>query len=199
VAGLAAAVVLGVGAGAVAVTNMSAQNTPSDIMAATAKATEAPAIEPSDTPEPTKKPTKSPKPKPTNQEQVSNRSTPPPSEPERTPAETPTPTVAPTTPKPSTKPPTSKTPTPGPKKPVPSVVNLPYAQARTLIAQAGFKINPDDQTGGKTPEACLKVGESWPKGGELLEVGKSVKVVLIPNDPCGTPTPTGTVPATIKP
>jgi hypothetical protein len=76
---------------------------------------------------------------------------------------------------------------------------MPYFQARALIAKAGFKLDADDQTHGEVEQACLKIGQSWPDGGERLEMGKTVRVVLIPLVPCSTPTPSVTVTTTVKP
>ncbi|WP_336215736.1 serine/threonine-protein kinase [Nonomuraea sp. LPB2021202275-12-8] len=193
VAGLATAVVLGLGAGAIALTNMSAEALPGP--GATADASSAALTEPADTPTPPRRTSRTRTPTPTQEQPDRNRTspTPTPTPTEEEPTETPsaTPTV-----KPSKTP--SPTPKPAVKREVPQVVDLPYPQARNLIFQAGFKISVDDQSG-KLPESCRRVGESWPKAGELFEVGKAVKVVLIPIEPCSTPTPSVTVTTTVKP
>ncbi|MGN9785812.1 protein kinase domain-containing protein [Nonomuraea sp. ZG12] len=195
IVGLAAAVVLGLGAGAVALNEMSSESPPYvDV-----KAGSSPSASSSGDPEPTAEPdeptptrSRETKPQPTREQPVTNRTSPTPTEA----AVEPTKTTSPS-PKPSKTP--TPTPTPKVKKPVPHVVEMPFFQARTLIAKAGFKLNADDQTHGEVEPSCLKIGQSWPDGGELLEVGKTVEVVLIPLVPCSTPTPSVTVTTTVKP
>lgn len=200
IAGLAAAVVLGLGAGAIALTEMSAETAPGVEAGAVTSASASESADPEDTAEaeePTQAPTKTKEPRPApTREQVGNRTTPMPRDepdpaksttPTPTPSKTPTPTPTPTPTKPK------------PKREVPYVVDMPYFQARALIAKAGFKLDADDQTHGEVEQACLKIGQSWPDGGELLEMGKTVRVVLIPMRPCSLPTPSVTVTTTVKP
>ncbi|MGI5273726.1 serine/threonine-protein kinase [Nonomuraea sp. CA-218870] len=187
VAALAAALVVGVGAGAVALTNMSGSS--GSPVETTAAAQDDPA--PVDEPTPTKPTKRPPKPSVTRQAEtppVRQEMTPTPQETEE-PEESPTPTITPAD-KPSKSAPTS--PSPKPKKPVPYVVDLPYPQAKAMIENVGFKVFADDQTGGKVKHECLKVAQSWPDGGEELQIDKPVKVVLIPIDPCGSATPSPT-------
>ncbi|MFG1944919.1 serine/threonine protein kinase [Nonomuraea sp. NPDC048826] len=185
VAALAGAVVVGVGAGAVALTNMSGTSLPTPEPTVVAQTDLASADEPTPT-----KTTKRPRPSVTRTtEEPIRQETTPTAEPTK-PTGTPTPTVS-TTPTPSKTP--TPTPTPKPTKAVPYVVDLPYPQAKTMIHAAGFKVFADDQTGGKVKPECLKVAQSWPDGGEDLQVGKTVKVVLIAIDPCGSATPSPTI------
>ncbi|MDA0634939.1 hypothetical protein OUY22_16060, partial [Nonomuraea sp. MCN248] len=182
--------VVGVGAGAVALTNMSGSS--GSPVETTAAAQDDPA--PVDEPTPTKPTKRPPKPSVTRQAEtppVRQQRSPTPRDTEE-PEESPTPTITPTD-KPSSKP-SSASPSPKPKKPVPYVVDLPYPQAKTMIENVGFKVAADDQTGGKVKHECLKVAQSWPDGGVDLQVGKTVKVVLIQIDPCGSapPSPTTT-------
>ncbi|MFB4286722.1 protein kinase [Nonomuraea sp. ATR24] len=192
VAGLAAVLVLGVGAGAVALTNMSAEGDP------IAQPTPTPTVTESKPEKPAEKPTKTPRArpstKPPREQSIENRTTPTPEETE--PTESPTPTPTPTPTKTTTK---SPSPTPKPKKEVPYIVNMPYPQALAKIKQAGFGFKADDQTDGTLPDMCKMVGQSFPNGGEMLEVGKTVEAVLIPTPTCNTPTPTVTATTTVKP
>ncbi|WP_049569244.1 serine/threonine-protein kinase [Nonomuraea sp. SBT364] len=191
VAGLAAALVLGVGAGAVALTNMSAESGPQ-----ISQPTPTVSISETKTEEPSTPTTKPPRSKPTvtREQPIRDRTTPTPEETEPTESPSPTPTPTPT----KTKTPTP-TPTPKPKKAVPEVVNLPYAQALAKIKAAGFGFKADDQTDGTLPDTCKMVGQTFPDGGEMLEMGKTVEAVLIPTPTCNTPTPTVTATTTVKP
>ncbi|GAA3176312.1 serine/threonine protein kinase [Nonomuraea roseoviolacea] len=190
IAGIAAAVVLGAGAGAVALTGLNTVDDPPVPTATAAKA----GSETSDTPKATKtKPTRTPKSRPSTHEPVPTRET----ETEE-PAATEEPTREPTrspTPTPST---TKKTPTPTPtpavtRRAVPHVVEMPYPQARAAIQNAGFTVKYDDQTRGAVPLDCLRVGESIPEAGTQLALKKPVTLVLIEGGTCpsGSPTPTG--------
>ncbi|WP_219601937.1 serine/threonine-protein kinase [Nonomuraea indica] len=186
IAGIAAAVVLGAGAGAVAVSSMNSPKEP-DVTVTTTNA----ALEP--TPGKT---TKTSRPRPTKtptatREQITptQRSQPPTEEPTRkpTPNKSPTPT-------------TSKSPSPTPsvtkqpRKAVPHTLDMLFPEAERLITQAGFTVRTDDQTGGAFPDQCLRVVESIPGGGSLLELKKPVKLVLLEAASCPgmTPTPTPT-------
>ncbi|MER6946861.1 protein kinase [Nonomuraea sp. NPDC000554] len=199
VAGIAAAVVLGAGATAIALTGMTTEGDPDPTKTASNAAaseiiTHAPTRTRTTKPAPTPKetheeeeppsPTREPEPDP---DPTTHRAT-------RTPTSTPSATPS-TTKKPTSTP--SATKKPVEKKPVPAVVDLPYLDARKIVLAAGFTIKTDDQTQGKTPPECLMVGETFPKAGEELEVRKPVSMVLIPAVSCPTgtasPTPTGTV------
>ncbi|MEV4841095.1 serine/threonine-protein kinase [Nonomuraea sp. NPDC049486] len=188
VAALAAALVVGVGAGAVALTNMSGETVPPPDPD---KAAMSQPAEVTDEPTPAKTTTKPPKPRPTPTTETPVRPETTPTPEETKPSQSPTPTATPTA-TPSKTPSATPT-TPKPKKPVPYVVDLPYPQAKSMLSASGFKIYADDQTGGKVKEECLKVAQSWPDGGEELIVGKVVKVVLIPIDPCPSSTPSASV------
>ncbi|MEU8250498.1 protein kinase [Nonomuraea sp. NPDC048916] len=187
VAGLAAAVVLGVGAGAVALTGMTTGDDPAPTMTTSDIA----ASGKIKTPTPTTSRGRRPSIKPSSQVPTVRQEAEP--EESREPSRTPTPTHSPT---PSTdkSPSTSPSPTPVVKREVPRVVELPYSEAQMLIHAAGFKIEIDDQTRGEVPAECLKVGQSFPNGGTMFDIKKKVKLVLIPAGTCpsATPTPTAT-------
>ncbi|MEV0197455.1 serine/threonine-protein kinase [Nonomuraea sp. NPDC050691] len=182
IAGIAAAVVLGAGAGAVALTGL---NGVEDPPVPTATTTDV-GSETSRTPKPTTSKPRKTKPTPTVQEPVATQ----PTETEE-PRETEEPTREPTrspSPTPST---TKKTPTATPtptvvKRAVPVVLDLPYPKARELILGAGFTVQYDDQTHGAMPLTCLRVGQSIPDGGEQLALKKPVKLVLIEGTSCPT-------------
>ncbi|MDF2709155.1 MAG: hypothetical protein K0R62_4807 [Nonomuraea muscovyensis] len=188
VAGIAVAVVLGAGAGAVAVSGMDVLPGPHPTVT-----TSNAALEP--TPDRT---TKTAKPRPTKtptptreQTRPTQRSQQPTEEPTRkpTPDKSPTPT-------------TSKSPSPTPsvtkqpKNAVPHTLDMLFPEAKNVIEQAGFTVRTDDQTRGAYPPPCLRVGESIPGGGAMLELKKPVKLVLIEAASCPllspTPTPTYT-------
>ena len=194
VAALAAALVVGAGAGAVALSNMSGETpVPSETLAMDPTPTEAPTEEPP----PTKSQPSTPVERPSEKSTSENRVRPverPTTREATKPTVSPTPTATPTatsSPSPSKSP--TPTPTPSPKKPVPYVVDLPYPQAKAMLHQVGFKVDADDQTHGKVKEECLKVAQSWPDGGVELTVGRVVKVVLIEIESCGQPTPSATI------
>lgn len=185
VAGIAAAVVLGVGAGAVAISG-AAWNSAPPVDAGNSGATVPLPTSPSPT-----KATKPPgrKPSPTiTPTQPTRRA-----EPTQTPTTKASPTISPSpTVTPTTTPTT--TPTPGKKKAVPGVVNMRYEEAKKVIWAAGFKVKIDDQTGG---DVCRIVAETNPAKGVMLELGKPVELVLIqPLGECPTPTPSPTPSAT---
>ncbi|MFI6788432.1 protein kinase [Nonomuraea sp. NPDC050383] len=187
IAGIAAAVVLGVGAGAVALTEINADKPPVPTVTTSSAGSDT-----SETPKQTKTTrSRSPKPRTTTEQPVANRPTEteeetekPTREPTRSPSPSPTPSV--------TKSP-SATPTPVAKKPVPAVLDMPYPQARTILMNAGFTVKYDDQTRGAMPLECLRVGQSTPDGGTLLAPKKPVSLVLIEGTcPSGSATPTAT-------
>jgi serine/threonine-protein kinase len=168
----------------VAVSNMSAKVDPVPVpTASNLAATEEPTPDPkpSDTrrassPTPTVRP-------PTKRPQPATVET------TKEPVEKPTPSNSPT---PTTSKSPTPTPTPKPRKEVPHTVDLPYPKARQLILEAGFTVQYEDQTGGEVQPECLQVVQSFPDGGELLELKKPVKLVLVEGDLClpGSPTPT---------
>ncbi|MEV0596540.1 serine/threonine protein kinase [Nonomuraea cavernae] len=188
VAGLAAAVVLGVGAGAVALTGMPAGEDPAPTMTTS----DVGATGKIKTPTPPRSKHTTPAAKPSTREPIVRQEPEPEPEETREPSRTPT---SPTSPAPSTgkSPSTSPSPKPVEKREVPRVVELPYLEAQKLINAAGFKILTDDQTQGKVPPECLKVGQSFPNGGTKLDIKQKVKLVLIPAGECPSVTPTPTV------
>ncbi|NUW45080.1 serine/threonine protein kinase [Nonomuraea rhodomycinica] len=189
IAGIAAAVVLGAGAGAVALTGLNPQEDPPIPTATTSGV----GSETSTTPKATKTTRRPSKPKPTTHEPVPTQ----PTETEE-PAQTEEPTREPTRSPSPTPTVTKKSPSPTPtptvvKRAVPPVVELPFPQARAAILNAGFTIKVDDQTRGAVPQDCLRVGESIPEAGTMLAPKKPVTLVLIEGGTCpsGSPTPTG--------
>ncbi|WP_219461070.1 serine/threonine-protein kinase [Nonomuraea rhizosphaerae] len=188
IAGIVAAVVLGAGAGAVALTGM-ANDDPSD--QPTSGTSDVANSTPIVSATPTTR-TKRPKPRPTTHEPTITKPTVEPTE-EETPEATPsTPSSTPSTKSPSPSPtPTIK------KKQVPSLLDLPFAAATQRLQAVGFQIRVDDQT---TPEAggkaCGRIGQSFPDGGTWHPVNKPVKIVVVDGGPCPpspTPTPTPTL------
>ncbi|MBT2231353.1 serine/threonine protein kinase [Nonomuraea sp. NEAU-A123] len=186
IAGIAAAVVLGAGAGAVALTGIKNEAEPGPTTSTTDMANSLPTT---DTPSPaTSRPKRTPKPRQTPQASIPTKRTVEPTEKE-------TPTPDPTEKKTPTKSP-SGSPTPTvtkvAKKQVPSVVELPYAEAVQRIKALGFDIREINQTTTEQGTACGRIGQTFPNGGTWLEVNKPVKIVVIDGGPCpsGTPTPT---------
>ncbi|MEU0566324.1 protein kinase [Nonomuraea sp. NPDC005983] len=201
VAGLAAAVVLGAGATAIALTGMTTEGDPDPTKtasnaAASESITHAPAR--TKTTKPAPRETREEEPTPTARE-ADPEPDPPTRRPTRTTTSTPTstPSATPSTTKKPTSTP-SATKKPVTKKPVPAVVDLPYLDARKIVLDAGFTIKTDDQTQGKTPPECLMVGETFPKAGEQLEERKPVSMVLIPAVSCPTGAPSPSATGTVK-
>ncbi|MEV0144070.1 MULTISPECIES: serine/threonine-protein kinase [unclassified Nonomuraea] len=187
IAGIAAAVVLGVGAGAVALTGIETEDPPVPTVTTTDAGSDT-----SETPKPPKTKSRSPKPTHTTEQPVARptetEEEPATEKPTREPSKSPSPTPS------VTKSP-SATPTPTvPKVRVPAVVEMPYLQARTAIQNAGLVVKYDDQTRGAVPLACLRVGESIPEAGTTLPAKKAVTLVLIEGGTCptGSATPTAT-------
>jgi serine/threonine protein kinase len=185
IAGIAAALVLGAGAGAVALTGITNDNADPQPTGGTSDVANSVPIDNPSSPTPTR--TKH-KPKPTTQEPVVTKPTVEPTEePTETPTDSPSPSVSKKSP--------SATPTPTvAKRQVPEVVELPLAEANRRIHAAGFVPKLIDQT---TPEqggmTCGQVGQIFPGAGTWLEVKKPVKVIVIDGGPCPTtPTPTST-------
>ncbi|MFG1686297.1 protein kinase [Nonomuraea sp. NPDC049269] len=187
IAGIAAAVVLGAGAGAVALTGINAEPEAGPTATTTGMANSVPTTDKSTPTTPRARRT-TPKAKPTTQAALPTKTTAEPTEKETTPTPDPTEEKTPTkTP--------SSTPTTTPKvvkKQVPSVVELPYAVATQRIKAVGFTIRMDNQTTTEQGTACGKIGQTFPDGGTWLDVTKPVKIVVIDGGPCpsGTPTPT---------
>ncbi|MEV4018726.1 serine/threonine protein kinase [Nonomuraea angiospora] len=192
IAGIAAAVVLGVGATAIALTGMTTgdaipTSTTSSIANQSSKPpkpkpTKTHSEEPTPDPEPTTE-----RPKPTETEEPK----PPTKTPTKTPSSTPSVTKTPT------KTPTS-TPTPTVKKArVPKVIGMPFLQAQEMVAAAGFEeIIPDDRTSTSNGMRCGRVSRTAPGGGTVQEVTKPVTLVIVdgvcPEDSTGSPSPSST-------
>ncbi|MFI6597776.1 protein kinase [Nonomuraea sp. NPDC050536] len=191
VAGIAAAVVLGVGAGAVALTGMTSKGTPQPTMSTSDAANSDTMPSPIDPPSTTRpRPRHTPTTKPPQQRITPTAK---PVTTKKTPTATASPTKTPT-----------KTPSATPsksvqKKAVPHVVNLPLLEARQMVLDAGFVLRVDNQAGPNVPDRCKIIGQTFPDGGTMWEEGKTVTVVAIRADTCPTPTPTNTVTNTLKP
>ncbi|MEO3870314.1 protein kinase [Nonomuraea sp. B12E4] len=192
VAGIAAVVVLGVGAGAVALTGMTpaAPPTPSPtdkppVVKTTEskpppRETEEPTVEPT-TPDPEPATTRPPRPKPTEEDE--------PDKPDKT--ASPSPTV--------TKPTRTPTPTVTPtvkKVQVPAVVGMPFLDGQDKVAAVELQPEPVDQTSTTNGLSCGKILETVPAAGKWLAKGSTVKLIVIdgmcPSDtpPSDDPTPT---------
>ncbi|MFC5832933.1 serine/threonine-protein kinase [Nonomuraea insulae] len=188
IAGIAAAVVLGAGATAVALTGMTTGGTDVIVTPTQRSDTEdmvdkttRPPTRPTE-PRPTRttpKPTYHPPPKPTATKETE--------EPDKSPSPTPSDTTS-----------SSKSPTPTPtitKVRVPDVIGRGYLDAQERVQVAGFEVNPDDQTTTTNGMRCGKVNAMAPKAGTALAEGETVTLVIIdgtcPEDsPTPTPTPT---------
>lgn len=182
VAGLAAAVVLGVGAGAVALTGFTSGSLGPTQTVSPGGAESS--IHTSPSPSRTKN-TKTAKPKPTPTPTL------PTEDPEPTEEPTPDPTKTTTTPTPTTG---TKTPTSTPttkKNKVPNVLDMSLPDAKKALLLLKFTVKVEDETMG---DACARVGEMRPAKGTWLEVGRPVTVVLVQQlgAECPTPTPSPT-------
>ncbi|WP_236003997.1 serine/threonine-protein kinase [Nonomuraea antri] len=197
IAGIAAAVVLGVGAGAVALTGMTTGGAHPAPPSANA-GNDGPSDPPTSPTKGGKPGTKTSTTKPP-ETRVTDRATTPPEteEPEPTKTDDPEETTSPTPT--TTKPTDTKSPTPTVvKKKVPGVLNVPYFQARKIILAAGFTVKPVDGSQGTMPEECLIVDTTKPGPNELLELKKPVTLYLAPAPTCPSPTPTPTPSNSVK-
>ncbi|MGW0809610.1 serine/threonine protein kinase [Nonomuraea sp. NPDC002799] len=188
IAAIAAAVVLGAGAGAIALTGMTTQQSP--------QITETPAGNASNgkpTPRTTKPKPSTPRPDPRTEEPEPTFTRTQEVETEE-PDESPTPTPTVTKPTPSKTP--SGTPSPTVKKVlVPKVVGMPFLAGQERILAAGFETNLDDQTNTSNGMRCGTILKTTPAGGASLEAGKTVTLVVIDGvcpDASPTPSPTAT-------
>ncbi|GGS73213.1 serine/threonine-protein kinase [Nonomuraea spiralis] len=197
VVGLAVAVVLGVGAGAVALTGM-VPGEPTPTVTATHKGNV------DDEPDPTKtggkKPPK-PTPTPATKSPVQITTRPPTHVPTEEPTEEPeptsTPTATPTTTKGSTKTPTS-TPTPTVKNiTVPKVAGLPFLKGQEMVEAAGLMVRVRDTSVTTDDPACRRITKTVPAGGTVVPETKVVTLYVI-DGVCTTPTPSSTPSATSK-
>ncbi|MEV4174402.1 protein kinase [Nonomuraea sp. NPDC049709] len=193
IAGIAAAVVLGAGATAVALTGMTTGEPTPTMTGESVSNTKS-------TPKTSKPQVKTSEPEPEE-----TRQQPKPATTRPTPKITPTPekTDEPeesSSPSPSvTKSPTkspSGTPTPtGNKALVPKVVGMNFLMGQERIEAAGFQARVDDQTSTTNGLRCGRITQTVPAGGVALEKGKPVKLVVVDgvcpeNSPTPTPTPT---------
>ncbi|MGR6914805.1 protein kinase domain-containing protein [[Actinomadura] parvosata] len=193
IAGIAAAVVLGAGATAVALTGMPL-GAPEPTVTATyqgndTKPTKTTTRPPSKTSEPEPDPTTE-EPRPTTR---------PPTKSQQVPEKTGEPTKTPSS-TPSTSPPsTSKSPTPtasGNKVLMPNVIGRRYLEAVDMVEAAGLLSNPDDQTTTTDGMRCGRVKATTPGANKPVTKGTTVTLVVVdsvcPED--GSPTPTATTP-----
>ncbi|TDE56100.1 serine/threonine protein kinase [Nonomuraea mesophila] len=191
ITGIAVAVVLGAGAGAVALTGM----TPGEPQI-TETAEPKNNTKPIDPP-PKTKTAELPDPEPTTQEPKPSTTRPRPSEtrPTREPTRTPTPTPTPSK-TPSGTPSGSPTPT-AVKKRVPKVVGMRFLDAQEIVLSMGFEVDLDDQTTTTAGLRCGTVKATTPKGGTEAEEGAEVTLVVV-DSPCTTGSPSPTPSATPK-
>jgi serine/threonine-protein kinase len=191
VAGIAVAVVLGVGAGAVALTGMVPGGNTAPTVASSNGAGEDP-ISPSPSKSGGKKPTKTaPPPDPTTSDPeptiTRTRSSPTPTD-----EPTSTPTSTPTTSK-GTKTPTSTPTVTVEKAMVPKVVGLSFLKGQEMVEAKGFKVHVFDDSVTTDDPACRKISKTVPSGGTQLDVTKPVTLYVIDgicSTPTSSPTPT---------
>jgi serine/threonine-protein kinase len=185
IAGIAAAVVLGAGAGAVALSGMSGDDPPQPTSPVTQQADSTPTVLRTTRPS---RPRHTPSPTPTVEEPISTTPSVPPRTATKTPSASPKATPSKTK--------KSPTPTPAVKKVVPEVLNLPFDLAKQKLMAVGFTLRIDNQTERETGIECGKVNQTIPDGGTSWDVKKPVVVVVV-DGPCPsptmspTPTPTG--------
>ncbi|MEU6717644.1 protein kinase [Nonomuraea sp. NPDC046802] len=193
IAGVALAVVLGAGAGAVALTGMTT-GTPPEVTTSPLgddekKTTKPPKASPSRTRTPTAEPTKE-EPKPTV-----TRPQPTETEEEEIPDETPSPTASPSVTKTPSKSPTATPSSTVGKVLVPNVVGMGFIAGQDRILAAGLETMPEDNTTTPNGMRCGKIFRTVPGHGKSVEKGKTIRLVIIdgvcPEDvPTPTPTPT---------
>ncbi|MGP3919671.1 serine/threonine-protein kinase [Nonomuraea sp. 10N515B] len=188
IAGIAAVVVLGAGATAVALTGMTTGDpmpTNTAINSGDSESSPSPSPKPKRT-KPTREPTPDPKPtttrpRPTKTEKAET--------PTPTPSKTPTPTPSKTS---------SGTPTPTVKKVlVPKVVGMPIREGEEMVVAAGFDTRVIDNTSTTAGMQCGKIQKTNPAGGTPYDVTKPVTLVVI-DGICSTPSATPGVTATPK-
>ncbi|HEX4811598.1 MAG TPA: protein kinase [Nonomuraea sp.] len=187
IAGIAAAVVLGAGATAIALTGMTTGGDPEPTFTDAPVAAETPATTPSK-PKRTRTKSASPEPEPTV-------TRPRPSETEEKETPTPTPTLSKT---PSASPSKSPSPTPSStvkKAQVPKVAGMSFLEGKPMVEAAGFDVRVDNQTVTTNGLQCGRISEVVPSGGTWLEITKPVKLVVV-DGTCSSPpsssSPTGT-------
>ncbi|MFG1710628.1 protein kinase [Nonomuraea sp. M3C6] len=187
IAGIAVAVVLGVGAGAIALTGM----TPGD---PTPTATGVPVGDSSSdfktTKPPIRRTTRPPTPTTSEPKPTFTRPRPTATEEEEP---TKTPTSTPTTTKTPTKTPTSTPSSTVKKVLVPKVVGLSFLVGQERVEAAGFVSELDDRTTTSNGPRCGKIQQTVPGAGVSLEVGKTVKLVVVDGVcPENNPSPSAT-------
>ncbi|MEO3807108.1 serine/threonine protein kinase [Nonomuraea sp. B1E8] len=185
ITGIAVAVVLGAGAGAVALTGM----TPGEpqVTETAVPRGDTSSIQPpreTKTTRPSRPDPTTSEPRPTTRPSRPDPTTPEP-RPTRTPTRTPTPTPTPTT-----TPSGSPTPTAG-KKRVPKVVGKRFLEAQDILLAMGFEVDLDDQTTTTAGLRCGTVKAMTPKGGTQADEGAEITLVVV-DSPCtsGSPSPT---------
>ncbi|MGP3956300.1 serine/threonine-protein kinase [Nonomuraea sp. 3N208] len=171
IAGIAAVVVLGAGATAVALTGMTTGDpTPTNTTVPAAKESTPKTTPKPSTTKPKPKITPTPDPRPTT-----TRPRPTKTEKEETP--TPTPSKTPTS-TPSKTP--SGTPTPTVKKVlVPKVVGMPFLKGEEMVKAAGFDTHVIDNTSTTAGMRCGKIQKTNPVGGTAYDVTKPISLVVI--------------------
>ncbi|MFC4012358.1 protein kinase [Nonomuraea purpurea] len=191
IAGVALAVVLGAGAGAVALTGMTTGTPP--------EATTSPAgneTSESKSPKPPRK-IRTPTPEPTKEEPKPTVTRPQPAETEEEeiPEETPSPTVSPSVTKTPTKNPTATPSSTVKKVLVPNVLGMGTIAGEERILAAGLQSMLEDNTASSNGMRCGKIRATVPGPNKSVEEGKTIKLIIIdgvcPEDvPTPTPTPT---------
>ncbi|MFI7642782.1 protein kinase [Nonomuraea sp. NPDC049400] len=195
IAGIAAAVVLGAGATAIALTGMA---TPEPLRSTASPADDSKNIAKTTTKPPPKRtrtataepPTPDPKP---TVHRTTPRHTEEEDEPKETPSSTPSVTKTPT------KTPTTSSPTPSVKMVVmPKVVGLPFLKGQEMVLAAGFEeVIPDDMTTSSDGMRCGKISQTVPGAGVKWPVNKPVKLVVT-DGVCPENSPTPSVTATTR-
>ena len=202
VAGIAAAVVLGAGAGAVALTGITTTTASEPTQTATSMANEGGKKEEkpktSKPPRPTRTPETRPEPTRIAEQTVNRPSSPKPTVTRSTPvAEEPTKTPT-TTPSASPTPTTSPSASPSVKKVlVPNVVGRRLLEAQGMIEAAGLQPVIDDRTTTTDGRRCGRIKQTTPGPNKAVTKGTEVTLVLIDSvcdedGPPETPTPTPT-------
>ncbi|GAB2936722.1 serine/threonine-protein kinase [Nonomuraea fastidiosa] len=204
VAGIAAAVVLGAGAGAVALTGITGTPAePTQTTSAVANQGDGKEGKPKTSRPPKTRtaepPTREPEPTRAAEQTVNRPYSPKPSVTRSTPVATEEPAKTPTT-TPSTSPTPSKSPSASPtvkKVLVPNVVGRRLLEAQGMIEAAGLQPVIEDRTTTTDGRRCGRIKQTTPGPGKAVDKGTEIKMVLIdsvcPEDsPPETPTPTPT-------
>ncbi|GAA3712561.1 hypothetical protein GCM10022224_092660 [Nonomuraea antimicrobica] len=189
IAGIAAAVVLGAGATAVALTGMTTTTPPEVTFTPGGDSKSI-----SKSPKPPRKTTAAPEPSETEEAILPPKPTKTTSTPEESEEQTETPSSTPSVTKTPSKTPSS---TPSPtttKVRVPNVVGRLFLDGQSMVEGAGLLAGLDDRTTTTDGLRCGKIKQTVPVAGTALDKGKEVTLVVIdgvcPEDGPPTPSPT---------